>query len=169
MKTWPGVPMFGVTGASGSGKTTVMEALVSALRARGWRVAALKHSPGGFALDHPGKDSWRLARAGAQFVLLHSPAAWAVMGHTAEPLPPARLGMALAAFCQCLGLAPPDLLLVEGHHDLGIPSVHVQGADGRREPGPGCLALVQGPEEAERLADLVEATLGLGGRPEAGR
>lgn len=155
-----GIPMFGITGASGSGKTTVLEALVRVLRQRGWRVAALKHTPAGFTLDRPGKDSWRLARAGAEAVLLHSSGAWAALGHSAEPLDPLRLGQALVAFCRALALPPPDLILVEGHHDLHIPSVHVQGGR-QRTPGPGCLALVHGPQDAEHLADLVERALGL--------
>lgn len=157
-----GIPMFGVTGASGSGKTTLLEALVRVLKQRGWRVATLKHTPAGFTIDRPGKDSWRLARAGAEAVLMHSPRAWAVLGYAAQPPDPLRLGEALAAFYRALALPPPDLLLVEGHHDLDIPSVHVQ--DGRRPPGPRCLALVHGAEEAEGLADLVEQALGLTGR-----
>ena len=157
-----GIPMFGVTGASGSGKTTVVEVLVRVLRQRGWRVATLKHAPAGFALDRPGKDSWRFARAGAEAVLLHSPGAWAALGHCGHPLDPLRLGEGLAAFYRALALPPPDLILVEGHHDLDIPSIHVQG--GRpRAPGPRCLALVHDPQEAERLADLVEQALGLTG------
>jgi molybdopterin-guanine dinucleotide biosynthesis protein B len=155
-----GIPMFGVTGASGSGKTTVLEVLVRVLKQRGWRVATLKHTPAGFTLDRPGKDSWRFARAGAEAVLLHSPGAWAVLGFPPHPLDPLRLGEALAAFYRALALPPPDLILVEGHHALDIPSIHVQGARGRA-PGPRCLALVNGPQEAEHLADLVERTLGL--------
>lgn len=155
------VPMFGITGASGSGKTTVLEALVVVLRERGWRVAVLKHTPGGFSLDRPGKDSWRFARAGAELVMLHSDRALAVLGQTEVPLDPARAATALPAFCRHLGVPPPDLLLVEGHHGLGVPSVHVEGPGRHRPPGPGCLRAVRGPEEAHRLADLVEQTLGL--------
>ncbi|MEW6545897.1 MAG: molybdopterin-guanine dinucleotide biosynthesis protein B [Bacillota bacterium] len=160
-----GIPMFGITGASGTGKTTVLEALIRALRERGWRVAALKHSPGGFSLDRPGKDSWRLARAGAEAVLLHSPGSWAVLGYGAEHLDPARLAEALAAFYHSLGLPRPDVILVEGHHHLEIPSVHVQGPGPSRDPGPGSLRVARGPQDAPELAVLVEETLGLR-RPE---
>ncbi|MDI6894091.1 MAG: molybdopterin-guanine dinucleotide biosynthesis protein B [Bacillota bacterium] len=155
------IPMFGVTGTSGSGKTTLLEALIRVMRDRGWRVVALKHTPGGFSLDRPGKDSWRFARAGAEAVLLHSPQNWALLGQPGHPLDPSRLGVALAAFYRSLGLPPPDVILVEGHHGLDIPSVHVQTPDLHRDPGPRCLARVHGPEEAEHLADLIEQTLGL--------
>ncbi|MDI6823594.1 MAG: molybdopterin-guanine dinucleotide biosynthesis protein B [Bacillota bacterium] len=158
------VPVFGVTGASGSGKTTVLEALVGVLRERGWRVAVLKHTPGGFSLDRPGKDSWRFTRAGADLVMLHSDRAMAVLGQTEVPLDPARTAAALAAFCRHLGVPPPDLLLVEGHHDLEVPSVHVDAPGLHRQPGPRCLGVVRRPEEADRLADLVEQTLGLARR-----
>lgn len=164
------IPMFGITGASGTGKTTVLEGLIRALRQRGWRVAAVKHARGGFSLDQPGKDSWRFARAGAGAVLLHSPQSWALLGCGDGPLAPARFGEALAALYDALGLPRPDVILVEGHHDLDVPSVHVVSDAAAREPGPRCLATVRGPEEAEQIASLVEKTLGLcGGREGEGR
>lgn len=156
------VPVFGVTGASGSGKTTVLEALVGELRRRGWRVAVLKHAPGGFEFDRPGKDSWRFASAGAEAVLVHSDREFALLGRTQAPPDPLRAAAALAEFCRALGQPPPDLVLVEGHHGLDVPSVHVEAPGLHRPPGPRCLGVVSGPAERERLADLVEQALHLG-------
>ena len=50
---------------SNSGKTLLMEALVAALKARGRRVATVKHCPHGHEIGHPGKDSQRILNAGA--------------------------------------------------------------------------------------------------------
>jgi hypothetical protein len=48
------------------GKTTLIEQLIPALARRGYRVATIKHHHhGDFQADHPGKDSWRHAEAGA--------------------------------------------------------------------------------------------------------
>jgi len=52
-----------VVGFKGTGKTTVAELLVRGLKARGFRVAALKHAHSGITLY--GDDSSRLFRAGA--------------------------------------------------------------------------------------------------------
>ena len=55
-------------GKSNSGKTTIVAGVISELTKRGLKVAAVKHGhhPGEF--DQPGKDSWRMATAGADAV-----------------------------------------------------------------------------------------------------
>ena len=58
---------------SNSGKTLLMEALVAALKARGHRVAAVKHCPHGHQIGHSGKDSQRIFDAGADAVVMSSP------------------------------------------------------------------------------------------------
>ena len=60
-------------GRSESGKTTLITALVTEIRARGFSVAVIKHCPRGFDLDMEGKDSWRFKEAGADGVFLLSP------------------------------------------------------------------------------------------------
>ena len=64
--------MVTFAGFSGVGKTTVLEALVGALRRRGLRVACVKHDGHDFSLDRPGSDSDRLTRAGAEMTILYS-------------------------------------------------------------------------------------------------
>lgn len=68
-----GVPIVSVVGKSGSGKTTFLEKLLPELKSRGYRVAIVKHDTHGFDIDHPGKDSWRHAQAGADVVVISSP------------------------------------------------------------------------------------------------
>ena len=68
-----GVPIISVVGKSGSGKTTFLEKLLPELKRRGYRVATVKHDVHGFDIDHPGKDTWRHAQAGADAVVISSP------------------------------------------------------------------------------------------------
>ena len=69
-----------VSGPSNSGKTTLIEQLISRLRVRGIRVGTIKHAHHGCDLDQPGKDSWRHAQAGAEAVAVIAPerTAWLV-------------------------------------------------------------------------------------------
>lgn len=66
-------PVVSVVGKSDSGKTTLMEGLIRALTARGWRVATVKHHIHDFDIDIPGKDSWRHAKAGAVVTMISAP------------------------------------------------------------------------------------------------
>jgi molybdopterin-guanine dinucleotide biosynthesis adapter protein len=68
-----------VAASSNSGKTTLIEKVVRLLKARGLRVAVIKHASAGFELDKPGKDSWRFQQAGADTVVLAGPDRLAVM------------------------------------------------------------------------------------------
>jgi molybdopterin-guanine dinucleotide biosynthesis protein B len=67
------VPVLAVVGRKHSGKTTVVEGLVSELVKKGLRVATVKHvSRRGFSMDAEGKDTWRHSTAGANPVMLVS-------------------------------------------------------------------------------------------------
>ena len=59
------VPVVSVVGKSGSGKTMLVERVVTELTGRGYRVGTVKHSAEQFSMDVPGKDSYRHYRAGA--------------------------------------------------------------------------------------------------------
>jgi len=68
------IPVITVIGKSGSGKTTLLEKLIAELTYRSYRVATVKHhSHSDFTIDHPGKDSWRHARAGSLQVYIVAP------------------------------------------------------------------------------------------------
>lgn len=54
-----------VVGAKNSGKTTVIEGLVSYLVDKGYRVATMKHTSHSHRFDTQGKDSYRHREAGA--------------------------------------------------------------------------------------------------------
>ncbi|WP_290797492.1 molybdopterin-guanine dinucleotide biosynthesis protein MobB, partial [Halomonas sp.] len=51
------LPLLGIAAWSGTGKTTLLEALLPRLAERGLRVAVIKHAHHTFDVDQPGKDS----------------------------------------------------------------------------------------------------------------
>ncbi len=66
------IRVISIVGKSNSGKTTLLEKLIPELKRRGYRVATVKHDTHGFEIDQPGKDTWRLAKAGADAVVISS-------------------------------------------------------------------------------------------------
>ena len=52
-------------GSSGVGKTTLMEQLISLFKDRGLRVSTVKHTHHSVEIDHQGKDTWRMKKAGS--------------------------------------------------------------------------------------------------------
>jgi molybdopterin-guanine dinucleotide biosynthesis protein B len=63
-----------VVGNSDTGKTTAIEAIISGLAEKGYRVASGKRIPEPeFTIDTEGKDTWRHAEAGASTVLSVAP------------------------------------------------------------------------------------------------
>lgn len=114
-----------VRGASGFGKTTLIERLIPPLRAQGLRVGSVKHAPHGFEMDHPGTDSWRHAQAGAEAVAVVSPtqAAWVLQ--TPEERGLSEVVDALRPYA--------DLILVEGFKgETSHPRIHLAPGSGAR-------------------------------------
>lgn len=73
MKSNKEIPVVSIVGASGSGKTTILEKLIPELVGLGLRVGTIKHDVHGFEMDRPGKDSWRHKKAGSAVTVLSSP------------------------------------------------------------------------------------------------
>ena len=67
------LPVVSIVGKSRAGKTALIERLIAEFKRRGYRVATIKHSPGGIEVDKPGKDSWKFAQAGSDAVVISSP------------------------------------------------------------------------------------------------
>ena len=119
---------------SGTGKTTYLERLIAALKARGLRVAAVKHDAHRFELDREGKDSWRFARAGADVVAIADGEKCAVMEY--RPVGPAEL---LSRFRDV------DVVLVEGWHEAAENPILLHRAGTGKPPklpAEDCFAVV---------------------------
>ncbi|SHF30041.1 molybdopterin guanine dinucleotide biosynthesis accessory protein MobB [Litoreibacter ascidiaceicola] len=113
--------VFGVTGWKNSGKTGLMERLVSEITRRGFTVSTLKHAHHSFDVDHAGKDSYRHREAGASQVILASRNRWALMSElrdAEEPSLDTLLGK----------LDPVDLVLVEGYKRGGHDKIEAHRA-----------------------------------------
>jgi molybdopterin-guanine dinucleotide biosynthesis protein B len=110
--------IFGITGRSGMGKTTLLERLIPALRARGQRVSLIKHSDKAIDIDRPGKDSYRLREAGCHEVVLLGRERWALM-HELRGAPEPSLDELLDCLDDC------DLVLVEGFKGGDYPKLEV--------------------------------------------
>lgn len=108
--------LWGVVGWKNTGKTGLMERLVTEFTGRGLRVSTLKHAHHRFDIDHPGKDSHRHRVAGATEVLLASRNRWALMHELRDEEEPA-LETLLAK------LTPVDLVLIEGYKRDKHPKV----------------------------------------------
>lgn len=66
------IPILSIVGKSNSGKTTLIENVIPILKGMGYRVGTIKHDAHRFDIDHEGKDSWRMAKAGADTVVISS-------------------------------------------------------------------------------------------------
>lgn len=80
------IPVVVLVGTSGTGKTTFLEKLIRELKRRNVSVGTVKHHDHDFDIDKPGKDTWRHARAGADAVVLASPAKVALIRKLEEEL-----------------------------------------------------------------------------------
>ena len=111
--------VIGITGWKNSGKTTLVEKLVTHFAGLGFKVATVKHAHHEFDIDHEGTDSYRHRKAGAQETAIVSARRWALMHELeAEGEPP--LAEVLAR------LSPCDLVIVEGYKREGHAKIEVR-------------------------------------------
>lgn len=112
--------MIGMAAWSGTGKTTLLRALLPRLRQRGLRVGVVKHAHHDFDIDIPGKDSYELRRAGATHVLVGSRRRWALVVETDLQEDPS-----LADMLAHLSGEDLDLILIEGLKRESIPKIEL--------------------------------------------
>jgi molybdopterin-guanine dinucleotide biosynthesis adapter protein len=137
------VRVVGIIGRQGSGKTTLIERLIPAIRARGLSVSTIKHTHHHqFELEPPGKDSHRHRVAGASEVIIASDSGWARISSSTGP----------ASLQSLLGqLRPVDIVLVEGFKQLEwLRRVEVFRGPGEplalEDPGIAAVAAPAGAE-----------------------
>ncbi|UFS71704.1 molybdopterin-guanine dinucleotide biosynthesis protein B [Geomonas sp. RF6] len=102
---------------SGTGKTTLLEKVITELKKRGLRVGAIKHDAHRFDIDIPGKDSYRLTAAGADTMLVSSPEKLAlVKQHNVSP----EIDELIATY-----FGDVDIVVTEGFKKSGMPKVEL--------------------------------------------
>lgn len=112
------VPLLAIAAYSGTGKTTLLTQLIPLLKASGIRVGMIKHTHHEMDIDTPGKDSYRLRKAGADQMLVASTKRWALMTETPDQSEPD-----LAWLASRMDHTKLDLVLVEGFRHEKIPKI----------------------------------------------
>ena len=110
-------PIISVIGWHDAGKTTFIVRLVEELKRRGLRVATIKHSRGHFEIDRPGSDTWRLAQAGSDVVVISGKRQMALIEQSADELSLTEIVARLPADI--------DLVIAEGYKSLPTPKIIV--------------------------------------------
>ncbi|GAD72633.1 molybdopterin biosynthesis protein MoeA [Vibrio alginolyticus NBRC 15630 = ATCC 17749] len=119
MKYTLNIPILGFAAYSGTGKTTLLEALLPKLTEAGLRIGMLKHAHHNFDVDKPGKDSYRLRKAGASQMLIASRNRFALMTETPEA--EAEFEYLLTRFDE----DKLDVVLVEGCKNIAFPKIEL--------------------------------------------
>lgn len=113
-------PVVSFIGRSGAGKTTFLEQLLPELKKRGVTVGVLKHHAHPTPFDTPGKDTYRLAEAGAEVVVGASPVQTAVFIQENKAQDPEEvIGRHLAGV---------DLVLTEGYQRANFLKIELHRA-----------------------------------------
>ena len=114
------VPIITFVGKSGTGKTTLLEQLIPMLKARGLRLAVLKHDAHHFEMDKPGKDTYRFTAAGADVVTISNAQKFAMIEQPPEEL---SLRDIISRLPQV------DLVLTEGYKKSRYPKIEIHRAE----------------------------------------
>jgi len=162
-------PIISVVGKKKSGKTTLIEKLLPALKSRGLKVATIKRDAHKFDMDKPGKDTYRHFEAGADAVVISSSEKMAMIRRTDEEL---SLDEVVSKY---LG-EDFDLVITEGYKRDAKPKIEVHRAEISHEvlcgPSDNMFAMVTdddikvncrkfGHTEIEALADFIVLTFGI--------
>jgi len=154
-------PIVSIVGKSESGKTTLLEKLLKELKARGYRVATVKHTAEKLSFDKPGKDSWRHIQAGSEATLISSP-------DKAVLIKPTKTKISLEQIAHLIG-EDYDIILTEGFKVSDAPKIEAH----RKQAGPPLASVRKliaiatdepletktrqfSLEDAKGLADLLE-------------
>ena len=122
-------PIVAIIGKSKSGKTTLIEKLISELKSRKYRVATVKHAYDKLSLDKPGKDSWRHIQAGSDATVVTS-------SNLTVLIKPATQDIDLDEIVSLLG-EDYDIILAEGFKQSSVSKIEVH----RREIGAPLSAI----------------------------
>ncbi len=106
--------VFCVSGVKNSGKTTLIEGLISKFTDEGLRVGAIKHDGHDFNLDMEGTDTDRFAKAGAGTIGIFSKCKNVMIEHTQRSITE-----------MLHKIKEVDIVIIEGMKDSSFPKVEV--------------------------------------------
>jgi len=107
------IPTIAVVGTSKSGKTTLIEYLISHFSKEGLKIGTVKHvHHAGFSIDVKGKDTWRHSQAGAKIVVTVAPRETAIIKKVEA------FYHNLEKILDLIKDEKLDLLIIEGFHSL---------------------------------------------------
>jgi len=155
-------PIISIVGRSHSGKTTLLELVITELKRRGYRIVVLKHSGEDFEPDTAGKDTWRFRQAGSEMVAISTASKLVTIKPLERDISPQEFSRTVTGNY--------DLILTEGFKQASTHKIEVH----RREQGSDLvsnskqlLAVVTDEplpvkvpqfhkDETSRVADLIE-------------
>ena len=114
------IPLIGFAAFSGTGKTTLIEKLIPLLVKDGIRVALIKHSHHDIEMDKPGKDSYRLRKAGACQVVIAGTHR-SILFNEHDTAHDSQLDEQL----KLLQIENLDLVIVEGYRDVAFNKIEL--------------------------------------------
>ena len=116
--------IVGVYGEKDSGKTTLIERLISELVKKDYRVGTIKHIHyDDFSIDTEGRDTWKHKNAGAGIVVASAPNETAFIF---------KGGLEFNAILENLDKFDLDVIIVEGYKKENIDKILV--GEGKEEP-----------------------------------
>jgi molybdopterin-guanine dinucleotide biosynthesis protein B len=152
-------------GKSSSGKTTLLEKVISELKKRGHKVAIVKHSHHKDELDTAKKDTWRFTKAGSELSAINSLDHLAIYRKMDEFFDPRDIANYI--------LWDFDILLTEGYKSSDYPKIEVhraeQGAKLITDPSLLLAVVTDKPldlkipqyshDDIKGIADIIEKTI----------
>ena len=114
----PEVPVVGLAAWSGTGKTSLLISLVTLFRKHNLKTGVIKHAHHGFEIDHPGKDSYEIRKAGADCVLVGSERRWALIVEQDE-----KKQFDFEEQVRLITREGVDIIMVEGFKPESIPKI----------------------------------------------
>lgn len=136
------LPIIGICGSSGAGKTTLIESLIPKFLEHDLRVAVVKHGAHRVLVDTRGKDSDRFFRAGADVALLGEEQFFRRHGVD-------DFVSLVNHLCMVY-----DLVLVEGHATTAVPKIWLLG-EGHSKPPTKAGDVLWTIQPSERQVDTI--------------
>jgi len=154
--------IISIVGKSHSGKTTLLESLISELKRRNYKVAIVKHSHHADDLDKAAKDTWRLTQAGSELSAINSLDHLAIYRRIDHFFDPQEISDNI--------LWDYDVILTEGFKGSSYPKIEVhragQGKDLVADPETLLAVVTDEPlevkapqfskDDVQGIADLIE-------------